>query len=167
KFFSIIYLYCFLNGIKLIPGTNQQINDVGTQKTCSVAIPKSWSVSQLSNMSRQKLLFSYARMITKNKVEVPIIQKCVTLYSDKTLRYHVYGHLVNSKEVMLVEVLDKTEALPNILDTFERMNVCSGMGTINVHYLQVDNVFKDYLQQWHHNNCSLISKSNRCDNCLK
>lgn len=98
-------------------------------------------------------------------MDSPIIQKCVSLHFDKTLRYYVYGHLVKSEKAKL-EVLNKTETLPNILDTFEKLNVCNDICAV-VYHLQADSVFWYYLQQWQHNDCSLISKRKRCDNCLK
>jgi len=57
--------------------------------------------------------------------------------------------------------------LPHILEKFERTNVCNGIGAVIIHHLQADQVFQDYLEQWHHRDCSLISKTKLCNSCLQ
>lgn len=57
--------------------------------------------------------------------------------------------------------------LPSILIKFQHMNVCSGIGDVNVHFIQADSAFKDYIDQWHHHECFLLSKRKRCDRCIK
>lgn len=67
----------------------------------------------------------------------------------------------------LDKILDNTTMLPSILIKFQHMNVCSGIGDVNVHFIQADNAFKNHIDQWHHHECSLLSKRKRCDCCIK
>lgn len=131
----------------------------------STVVPRSWSISDLSKGPKQTLLFSHGRVVMRNGVESPIIQRCVTLSSEKTLNYHVYGRPVITEENQLPRTLERIEELPLVLMKFEGMNICSGIGPVDVYHLQAGQVFQDYFDLWHHNDCTLISKTKRCNHC--
>jgi len=58
-------------------------------------------------------------------------------------------------------------SLPNILEKFQRQNICSGLGNINVHYISDQSAFRDYVDEWRVNECSLLSQRKTCDCCVK
>lgn len=144
------------------PSTHHEVSDNYT-----ATLPTSWSVSELFPQTGHNLLFSYAVTLTKKGITVPITQKSVTLDTERKLCYYIYGHLVNVNGTDLDKILDNTTMLPSILIKFQHMNVCSGIGDVNVHFIQADSAFKNYIDQWHHHECSLLSKRKRCDRCIK
>ncbi|XP_024868762.1 uncharacterized protein LOC112452670, partial [Temnothorax curvispinosus] len=108
-------------------------------------------------------------MITpvKNGKRLPVSQKCVILDSDRKLQFYVYGRDVDSQKANLDETLEGIETLPNVLNKFKEMNVCSGVGEVNIDLLRADTVFQDGIQQWRSKDCSLLFKKRRCDSCMK
>ncbi|CAL1681203.1 unnamed protein product [Lasius platythorax] len=144
------------------PSTHHEVSDNYT-----ATLPTSWSVSELFPQTGHNLLFSYAVTLTKKGITVPITQKSVTLDTERKLCYYIYGHLVNVDGTDLDKILDNTTMLPSILIKFQHMNVCSGIGDVSVHFIQADSAFKNYIDQWHHHECSLLSKRKRCDRCIK
>lgn len=49
---------------------------------------------------------------------------------------------------------------------FKNINVCNGLGAVNVHQLSDNTVFKDYIKRWHDNDCTMISIRKKCDSCM-
>lgn len=99
-------------------------------------------------------------------MHIPVLQKCVTLNADRKLEYFVYGHPVKTQGTILDETLKNAASLSNSLTVFERMGICNGLGVQKMNK-PIDNAFVDYVQQWRHDNCTLISKRKRCECCVK
>lgn len=98
---------------------------------------------------------------------MPVAQKCVTLDSDRKLQFCVYGRKVDSQKANLDETLEGIETLPNVLMKFKRMNVCSGLGEVNIDHLPAGIVFQDSIEHWRSKDCSLLFEKRRCDSCTK
>ncbi|XP_024946614.1 uncharacterized protein LOC112495201, partial [Cephus cinctus] len=99
--------------------------------------------------------------------EIPVIERSVMVDPDNRVRYSLYGHTDDPKECKLVEVLEETSLLAETLEKFRRMKACGGLGAVKVHYLSADTVFKDCLDRWRDNNCTLLSKQKKCEGCKK
>lgn len=54
---------------------------------------------------------------------------------DGTVKYFIYGHHVDPQDIKLEQVLQKKEMLSDILEKFKGMNICSGLGDVNIHLL--------------------------------
>lgn len=57
--------------------------------------------------------------------------------------------------------------MPYILEKFQKMNVCSDLGDIDVQCVPTNTAFQDGAKQWRHKKCSMISKTKKCNNCTK
>lgn len=121
-------------------------------------LPKSWGFEESYTEKGQKIIFSRSIMRQENGVQVPVMEKSVTVDIDKALRYGVHSCTVNPEECELPQILENTTLLLKILETFKNMNVCSGLGPVNIHYLSTDAVFKDCVDRWRPNDCILLSK---------
>jgi len=113
------------------------------------------------------VIFSHTVIKIKNKVKVPITDKNVVISGDKTLRCFVCGHAVATKEHELSEILDNVRLLPQLLESFQKLTVCNGLGAINIHLLPIDSIIQDCVYQWRHKDCTMISKQKKCDRCMK
>lgn len=133
-----------------------------------MTLPMRWSVSQIPTQLDQRLVFLYTITVKKQEIDTPINQRCVTLDEKKNLHYFIYGKLVNVNATNLVQKLDNMAMLPSILIDFQNMNLCYGIGNVNVHFIQAKNTFKNYIDQWHHKECSLLcTTKRRCYSCSK
>ncbi|XP_071641090.1 uncharacterized protein [Temnothorax longispinosus] len=134
----------------------------------SVTLPMPWIVGQLPrSQSNQYLVFLYTITLKRQKTDIPITQRCVTLDEQKNLRYYIYGNLVNTDATNLVQKLDNITMLPSILINFQYKSLCCGMGDVKVRFMQAEDTFKNYVDQWHHGECSLLCSRRRCDSCTK
>ncbi|XP_071572941.1 uncharacterized protein [Temnothorax nylanderi] len=133
----------------------------------STTLPTPWIVGQLTTQPDQGLVFWYSITTKKQNINTPVIQKYVTLDEQKNLRYYVYGNLVNADATNLVQKLDNVAMLPSILINFQFMRLCCGIGEVNVNFMQAEDAFKNYIDQWHHRECSLLCTRRRCDSCCK
>ncbi|XP_071569448.1 uncharacterized protein [Temnothorax nylanderi] len=134
----------------------------------SVTLPMPWIVGQLPrSQSNQYLVFLYTVTLKRQKTDIPITQRCVTLDEQKNLRYYIYGNLVNTDATNLVQKLDNITMLPSILTNFQYKSLCCGMGDVKVRFMQAEDTFKNYADQWHHGVCSLLCSRRRCDSCTK
>ncbi|XP_043278765.1 uncharacterized protein [Venturia canescens] len=132
----------------------------------SISIPKRWAVCQLMT-DNCSVLLSYYVTKRENGDSLPVMERNVKLSTNKELRYYVYGRVVDVGGWSLPQVLNDVGSLPQALEKFKNTNLCNGLGAINHHHLSSDNVFKDYVDRWHHKNCTLISKFKRCAHCIK
>lgn len=112
-------------------------------------------------------MFSVSVTKMENGVKIPVTQKSVVASADTTLRYLVYGRAVNAQQCSLVESLSNPHELPDVLEKFRNMRLCTGLGNINVQHLSADTTFKDYVDGWRSNDCALVSKKKTCDGCRK
>jgi len=136
------------------------------EMTDSISIPRPWAVGELSN-DIGSFLFTYAVTKMENGDKFPVVEKSVQLCANKELRYFVYGSAVDVHGYKLPQILEDIASLPQALEKFQNMNLCNGLGTVNVHHLSADSTFKDPVDRWRHKNCTLISKRKRCDHCMK
>ncbi|KMQ90093.1 tigger transposable element-derived protein 7-like protein [Lasius niger] len=134
--------------------------------TDSTWIPWPWAIGELST-DIGSFLFTYAVTKMENGDKFPVVEKNVKLCANKELRYFVYGRAVDVHGCKLPQILEDIASLPQALKKFQNMNMCNGLGTINVHHLSADSAFKDSVDQWRHKNCTLISKQKRCGHCMK
>ncbi|XP_071649996.1 uncharacterized protein [Temnothorax longispinosus] len=132
--------------------------------TDSTSIPWPWTVGELST-DIGSFLFTYAITKMENDDKFPVVKKSIQLCANKELRYFVYGSVVKVHGCKLPQILEDIASLPQALKKFQNINVCNGLGTINVHHLSADSAFKDYVDRWRSKNCTLISKRKRCDHC--
>lgn len=137
-----------------------------SKKYC-ITIPRPWSVSELMADESKTIVFSLFVKKTEDGLKIPVPVKSVTVSVGKTLRYFVYGRIIDVRECKLAEILDDIKLLPQILIEFQNRSICNGIDTINVKYLPGHNMFKDYMDKWRSNNCALISNKKNCDNCIK
>ncbi|XP_071578146.1 uncharacterized protein [Temnothorax nylanderi] len=133
--------------------------------TDSTSIPWPWTVGELST-DIGSFLFTYAITKMENDDKFPVVEKSIQLCANKELRYFVYGSAVNVHGCKLPQILEDIASLPQALKNFQNINLCNGLGTINVHHLSADSAFKDYVDRWRSKNCTLISKRKRCDHCM-
>lgn len=145
--------------VSVFIGTPGEITD----STSTISWP--WTVSELST-DIGNFLFTYAITRMENGDKFPVVEKSVQLCINKELRYFVYGSAVNVHGCKLPQILEDIALLPQALKKFQNINLCNGLGTINVHHLSADSAFKDYVDRWHSKNCTLISKRKRCDHCM-
>lgn len=99
--------------------------------------------------------------------DLPVMERNVKLNFNKELRYYVYGRPVDITTWSLPQDLDDVRSLPQVLEKFKNSSLCNGLGAINDQHLGSDSAFKDYVDRWHHINCTLISKSKRCADCIR
>lgn len=140
------------------------------ESTCaevSIVILDSWSVAELRVESVKRILFSYVVTKFENGINCAVTQKSVTLDVDRTLNYYVYGRHVNQQEIGLDRVLNSEKTLPYILIKFKEMNICNGLGDVNVHFIQNAGACQDFIEKWRSKDCSLICKTKRCNGCVK
>lgn len=130
-------------------------------------IPKLWGVSEFMADEAETIVFSLFAKKIVNGLKMPVPLKIVTVSADKTLHYFVYGCVIDAQEHNLAQTSVDTKLLPQILETFQSMTVCNGLGTININHLSGYNIFKDYIGEWRPNNCSFISKMKRCARCIQ
>ncbi|CAG9859509.1 unnamed protein product [Phyllotreta striolata] len=130
-------------------------------------ISKSWSVTELPVGENIQFVFSYTITLMDNGINVPITQKCITLDEDKYLEYFIYGRRVDAHQTGCVRILTAAEALPGVLAAFKRVNICHGIGNVAEFSVLVNIAFRDYVQQWRHNECSMVGKTKRCEACRK
>lgn len=146
---------------------NDTASDVTTDKKNSITIPKSWGVAEHTEGGGQRVVFTNIVKTRENSTAGPIIDKCVEIKTDKTLCYSVYGRVIDPEGCQLTPVLTDTALLPKTLERFKNLNVCNGLGAVNVHHLSVDSVFQDWIRRWRDKNCTMISKRKRCEYCKK
>lgn len=134
-----------------------------------IVLPKSWGITELGEGDRRTIVFSY--LVNKNDAEVPVIKNSVTIDACKILRYCVNGRLVDPIKCQLPPVLTDATLLPKILENFKNMNICNGLGAVNIYHSSValldDSAFKDNVERWHNKKCTMISNHKRCDNCTR
>lgn len=145
--------------VSVFIGTPGEITD------STSTIPWPWTVGELST-DIGSFLFTYAITRMENGDKFPVVEKSVQLCINKELRYFVYGSAVNVHRCKLPQILEDIALLPQALKKFQNINLCNGLGTINVHHLSANSAFKDYVDRWHSKNCTLISKRKRCDHCM-
>ncbi|EZA46797.1 hypothetical protein DMN91_011996 [Ooceraea biroi] len=147
---------------------NNRISKVATtSENDSITVPKSWAVTEYNEEGGQSVVFSRLVKMCRNSMQIPVLEKSIIVKTDKILHYYVHGRPVDPERCQLPPVLEDITLLLNTLERFKNMNVCNGLGAINVHHLSVDTAFKDYVERWHDNNCTMISKRKRCDSCIK
>ncbi|XP_071580979.1 uncharacterized protein [Temnothorax nylanderi] len=112
--------------------------------TDSTSIPWPWTVGELST-DIGSFLFTYAITKMENDDKFPVVEKSVQLCANKELRYFVYGSAVNVHGCKLPQILEDIASLPQALKKFQNINLCNGLGTINVYHLSADSAFKDYV----------------------
>lgn len=61
----------------------------------------------------------------------PLTQKHVVLDTDRQLQYYVNGCHVNTQETELEQMYNTADLMPYILEKFQKMNVCSGLGDMS------------------------------------
>lgn len=149
----------------IFPGVFEE--NEGTCAEFSITIPDSWSIAELRVESGKRILFSYAVTKFKNGINCPVTQKSVTLDVDRTLNYYIYGRHINQQKIGLDRVLNAKETLPYILLKFKGMNICSGLGEVNIHFIRNDGAYQDFVENWRSKDCSLICKTKRCNSCVK
>ncbi|CAH0558294.1 unnamed protein product [Brassicogethes aeneus] len=140
---------------------------------CLKSLPKPWVVGQLSALSNgdQCLLLLHPEVAKKRGgIEIPVTfgrLGTVTVDNQKNLRYFVHGNLFGNDEGNLRQKLYSLADLPDILSEFQRVKLCGGIGEVDIHFLPLDKSFKNYVDEWHHIECSLICSKPRCDSCSK
>lgn len=138
-----------------------------TNTNSTISIPRGWSFSEVVTRGGRSIAFFIATSKQENGADVTIIERSVLVDPDNKLQYNVYGEAVNIEKTELARMLDDTALLPHILDSFRSMNICHGLGSIDVHHLSADEALKDCSNRWRDNVCMLLSKKKRCDSCLK
>ncbi|CAH2098825.1 unnamed protein product [Euphydryas editha] len=146
---------------------NDLTSNTATSEKNPITIPPSWGVTEYEEQRGQRVVFSCILRTNTNGTASTIINKSVEVEADKKLRYCVYGLLLDSERYQLPPVLTDTSQLPEILKEFRRLNVCDGIGPVNIHHLMVDCVFQDSVQRWRDNNCTILAKQKRCKYCKK
>lgn len=133
-----------------------------------VTIPQSWSITESANKEdEQRIAFSFAVMKHDSGLQIPVIQRCVLLKSDRSLKYCVYGNCINVDRTTLPQFLEDINAIPNILKMFQNMNICNGIGPVNNDQIPYGTAFQDHVKQWRHNQCFFVSKKRKCDFCMQ
>ncbi|EZA59740.1 hypothetical protein X777_16221 [Ooceraea biroi] len=146
---------------------NNETSKVATiSENESITIPKSWAVTEFNEEGGQSVVFSHLVKMRRNSMLIPVLERSIKINTDKILHYYVHGRPVDPERCQLPPVLKDTSLL-NTLERFKNMNICNGLGAINVHHLSVSTAFKDYVERWHDNSCTMISKQKRCDSCVK
>ncbi|CAL1672837.1 unnamed protein product [Lasius platythorax] len=140
--------------------------NISACETDFATIPKFWSVGELPVQKGQCILFSYTIPRSDGGMHFPLTQKHVVLDTDRQLQY-VNGCHVNTQETELEQMYNTADLMPYILEKFQKMNVCSGLGDIDVHCVPANTAFQDGAKQWRHKKCSMISKTKKCNNCTK
>ncbi|XP_012284424.1 uncharacterized protein LOC105701873 [Orussus abietinus] len=133
----------------------------------SVTVPKSWSASEYSTEKERCLLLSHVVMPMESTEFIPVLKKSVMLDTNGHIYYYVYGRRVNIDQTRLPQMLSEATWLSSILLKFEYMCTCEGLGTENVPFIVQNVAYKDSLNNWHHNQCRLLSKNGRCDLCKR
>ncbi|XP_071577870.1 uncharacterized protein [Temnothorax nylanderi] len=141
--------------------------NTSARETYSATIPKFWSVGELPAQKGQRILFSYAKPRTDSGMHFPLTLKHVVLDTDRQLQYYVNGRHVNTQGTKLKQIYNIADPMPCILEKFQNMNVCSGLGDIDVHCVPANTAFQDWAQQWRHKECSMVLETKKCDNCTK
>ncbi|XP_043283154.1 uncharacterized protein [Venturia canescens] len=134
---------------------------------CVKSLPVPWVVGQLYGRPDQYLVFLYPEVYKKHGIEIPITARAVTVDRQKNVRYFVHGNLINNDEGNLRQKLDSSNDLPDVLIKFQQMNLCCGIGKVNIHFVPTENSFQNYSDEWHHNKCPLLWKKRRCEHCYK
>lgn len=142
--------------------TNTNDNEISV-----MGVPKLWSITKLTIQEQQRILFSHFVIRRVNGIEIPIVQKSVMINTDNKLSYFVYERIIDPQSFDLTPLLQDSVQLTLILEKFKNMNICSGLGAVNIYYLTVNSAFKDSIEQWRDNKCTMISKWKRCDYCIK
>ncbi|XP_011863356.1 PREDICTED: uncharacterized protein LOC105559571 [Vollenhovia emeryi] len=141
--------------------------NASTSDDFSADIPKGWSwVKMKCTESVQHTLFIYTIMKVDNGINCPVSQKSVILDEDRILKYFVYGRYIDTEDKNLERVLKKKEMLKTILRTFQGMNICKGLGDINIHDIPAY-AYQDNVNKWRSKDCSLLSKKKTCNSCMK
>lgn len=141
---------------------------MSTSNDVSADIPEGWTWIKMLKYPKiaQHILFTYSIIKVDNGIYCPVTQNSVTLDADGILQYLIYGRHIDTQDKNLDRVLKKKEMLKNILIKFQGMNICSGLGDINIHVVPGD-TYQDSVDKWRSKDCSLLSKKKTCDFCMK
>ncbi|RLU26632.1 hypothetical protein DMN91_000428 [Ooceraea biroi] len=114
---------------------NNETSKVATiSENESITIPKSWAVTEFNEEGGQSVVFSHLVKMRRNSMLIPVLERSIKINTDKILHYYVHGRPVDPERCQLPPVLKDTSLL-NTLERFKNMNICNGLGAINVHHL--------------------------------
>ena len=131
-----------------------------------IKLPTAWSISQkTAQLGIKIILHQVSTLIDDDSTKNLVIKKYIVIEDwSGCMQYYAHGKNVNADQTLLANILNDVSALPAVLAKFERMRVCTGIGSVGT-FLIKGEAFKDYSLSWHHNECTLITKKKKCESC--
>lgn len=155
-FFNVFYFY----GVLLY-------TDISDEKGV-ITLPPTWSISQAPVKLGIEIIVCQIKTLMENDKKNLAVKKYIVIADwSGCMQYYVHGKEVQANEALLPNILNDVSELPTILAKFERMRVCTGLGSVNTTFVKTAEAFTDYTHSWHHNDCSLIVKRNKCESCKR